>query len=116
MVGENNRIRQEVMFTALTVKDRIDPRLLAPAVDASKLKRKVVKTTADTAKTMEGATGTCLTRHRVTVWSSGPTTSSPTAADRNISFTAMACRLYRFSSMPALCEASPSSGRPVAAA
>ena len=54
MVGENNRIRQEVMFTALTVKDRIDPRLLAPAVDASKLKRKVVKTTADTAKTMEG--------------------------------------------------------------
>jgi sigma-E factor negative regulatory protein RseB len=53
MIGEDDRIRQEVMFTALTVKDRIDPRLLAPAVDVSKLKREIVKTNADAARTMD---------------------------------------------------------------
>ena len=53
MIGENNHVRQEVMFTALTVKDHIDPRRLAPAVDASKLKREVVKTNADAARAMD---------------------------------------------------------------
>jgi sigma-E factor negative regulatory protein RseB len=55
-IAEKGRVRQEVMFTQLTIQDRLDPALLAPGMDVAKLKRYVVKTEIDGVKGMAART------------------------------------------------------------
>lgn len=49
LIGEHGQVRQEVMFTQLQLKDRIDPVLLKPGMDVSMLKQHVVKNSPMTA-------------------------------------------------------------------
>ena len=44
LMGEQGQVRQEVMFTQLLLEKQIDPALLAPGMNTSKLKRYVVTT------------------------------------------------------------------------